>query len=58
MMIFYTPQALDQDKPDDSMFKVNMNIPDVHLVSDTHLHHGGVTEQAPAWPALFENYGL
>lgn len=55
MMLFYMPQAMDQP---DSMFKANMNIPDVYVGSDMHLHHGGggkVTEQAPIWPALFEN---
>lgn len=34
MILFHIPEAMNQNKPDDSIFKVNIKIPDVHLVSD------------------------
>lgn len=41
MILFYMHKARTKLNKDDSMFKTNMNVPDGHLVSDMHVHHGG-----------------
>lgn len=57
MMLFYTHEAVDQDKSGGhSMFKVNMKINDMYLVSDMGLYNGWSHKRyVPTWTVLFEN---